>query len=107
MKAEVEIEAGICGFHTSARVQSRDHQHVDLALETDCEKIQKLSLLLEKEGALDAYREIDPKGESVILRHGRDTCCPGCAVPIGLFKAVQVAAGLALPRDVSIKIGKE
>jgi hypothetical protein len=43
MKAESDIEAGICGFHTTARAESEDHQHVVLDIETDCEKIEKLS----------------------------------------------------------------
>jgi hypothetical protein len=55
MKAEVGIEARICGFLTSTRAVSEDYQHVDLAIETDCEKVKKLSLLLESAGSLDAY----------------------------------------------------
>jgi hypothetical protein len=33
-------------------------------------------------------------------------CCAGCAVPAGLFKAMQVAAGLALPKDITIRLAK-
>ena len=33
-------------------------------------------------------------------------CCSGCAVPVGIFKAMQVAAGLALPAPLSIHIEK-
>ncbi|MGB9596019.1 MAG: DUF6951 family protein [Candidatus Poribacteria bacterium] len=33
-------------------------------------------------------------------------CCSGCAVPVGIFKSMQVAAMLALPMDISIKIAK-
>jgi len=34
-------------------------------------------------------------------------CCAGCAVPAGLFKAMQVAAGLALPQDITIRLSAE
>jgi len=34
-------------------------------------------------------------------------CCAGCAVPVGLFKAMQVAAGLALAKDIAITLAKE
>jgi len=34
-------------------------------------------------------------------------CCSGCAVPCGIFKAMQVAAGLALPAPASIEIVKD
>ncbi|MFN2352102.1 MAG: hypothetical protein ABR497_09170, partial [Kiritimatiellia bacterium] len=33
-------------------------------------------------------------------------CCAGCAVPVGVFKAMQVAAGLALPKDPTITLFK-
>jgi len=34
-------------------------------------------------------------------------CCAGCAVPVGIFKGMQVAAGLALPKDITIKMSCE
>ena len=58
---------------------------------------------------LDAFQEISPAGEGVFMATVRETltgCCAGCAVPAGLFKAMQVAAGLTLPRDISIHISK-
>jgi hypothetical protein len=30
-----------------------------------------------------------------------------CPVPAGILKAVEVAAGLALPKDAAIKVSKE
>lgn len=38
-----------------------------------------------------------------ILRY----CCAGCVVPAGIFKAVQVASELALPKDIVITMNKE
>ena len=32
---------------------------------------------------------------------------PACPVPTGIIKAIEVEAGLALPRDVATKISKE
>ena len=40
---------------------------------------------------------------------GRD-CSPkrrSCPVPSGIIKAIEVAAGLALPKDASIQVSKE
>lgn len=34
-------------------------------------------------------------------------CCAACAVPIGIFKVMQVATGVALPKDVTLKITAE
>lgn len=110
MKARVEIDAGICGFRTNADVVSEDSQNVTFAISTDCEKIKGLAEVLNGKEPLDAYQEISPAAESVLLGTVRSTlkgCCAGCAVPAGLFKAMQVAAGLALPKDITIRLAKE
>ena len=110
MKATAEIEAGVCGFKTRAVAECEDGQHVTLAIDTDCEKIGQVAAALAAVQPLDAFQEINPARESVLLRTVRDTlkgCCAGCAVPAGLFKAMQVAAGLALPADIAIRLSKD
>jgi len=110
MKAKVEIEAGVCGFRTTACMTSEDNQNVTFDVQSTCEKIQRLGALLHEKSPVDAYAEISPEAESVVMGAVRSTlkgCCAGCAVPAGLFKAMQVAAGLALPRDISIILSKE
>jgi hypothetical protein len=110
MKARVEIEAGICGFVTSAAAECEDGQNVAFAVESSCEKIRALAEALAAREAIDAFAEISPAGESALLSAARVApkgLCPGCAVPVGLFKAMQVAAGLALPADIATRIAKE
>ena len=110
MKANVEVDAGICGFKTFACVSSEDDQHVAFDVESDCEKIAALGAALEEKGLIDAYREISPAAESVLMQTIRSVltgCCAGCAVPAGLFKAMQVAAGVALPKDITMRLSKE
>lgn len=110
MKAKVDIEAGVCGFHTTAFVTSEDGQNVAFDVDTDCDKIRQLGAVLGARGLIDAYQEISPAGVSVVMQTVQSTLkgrCAGCVVPAGLFKAMQVAAGLALPKDISIKISKE
>lgn len=110
MKAMVNIDAGICGFITTACVTSEDGQHVVFDIDTNCDKIARLSQTLGEKGHIDAYQEISPGGTAVIMTTVRETltgCCAGCAVPVGLFKAMQVAASLALPKDITIKLAKD
>ncbi|MDH7504143.1 MAG: hypothetical protein QHJ82_15705 [Verrucomicrobiota bacterium] len=107
MICKAEIEAGICGFHTTLCAQSEDVQHVAFEVETDCDKIRRLAVELSTLGPLDAFQEINPAKGSRLLETARTSmsgCCAGCAVPVGLFKAMQVAAALALPKDVHIGI---
>lgn len=110
MKAIVEVDAGICGFKTSARVTSENDQHAAFDVESDCEKIAALGAALREKGLIDAYQEISPASESVLMQTVRSVltgCCAGCAVPSGLFKAMQVAAGIALPKDITMRLSKE
>jgi len=107
MNAQVDIDAGICGFQTHACVSSADDQHVAFDVESDCEKIAKLGRALKDKGLIDAYQEISPAAESVLMATVRSVltgCCAGCAVPVGLFKAMQVAAHVALPKDIHIRL---
>ena len=110
VKASVEVDAGICGFKTSARVDSEDDRHVAFDVTSDCDKITALGDALKERGSIDAYREIGPASESALMQAARSVltgCCAGCAVPSGLFKAMQVAAGVALPKDISMRLSKE
>jgi hypothetical protein len=110
VNAKVEIDAGICGFHTKASVTSEDCQNVSFDVESDCEKIRVLADALREKGLIDAYQEISPASPSVVLETVHSVlkgCCAACAVPVGLFKAMQVAAGLALPKEITIRLEKE
>src|SRR5664280_2037124 len=106
MKAKAEIDAGICGFKTIAVVTSDDDQHVKIDIHSGCEKIRAMAAALSDKGPIDAYQEISPAAQSTVLAVAREAlkgCCAACAVPVGVFKAMQVAAGLALPRDIGVK----
>lgn len=110
MRSHVEVDAGICGFKTTACVHSEDDQHVAFDVASDCEKIVALGAALREKGLIDAYQEISPASESVLMQTVRSVltgCCAGCAVPVGLFKAMQVAAGVALPKDIAMRLSKE
>ena len=110
MKANVDIDAGICGFRSTACAESQGGQNVSFKVESDCEKICQLGALLKEKGRIDAYQEINSSVESVVMCTSRSVlkgCCAGCAVPVGLFKVMQVAAGLALPKDIGIRLAQE
>lgn len=111
MEGKAEIEAGICGHRTICRAKCEDGQNVTFEIESDCEKIQNFAAALTNKGPLDAYQEINAKGgRSVVLAAAAESlkgCCAACAAPIGVFKAMQVAAGLALPKDIRIVMSKK
>ena len=103
---KTRVEAGICGFVTEIEASSEDSQHVSFKVDTDCEKIKNLS---EKLNSYDAYNEIRDGFDGELFKAIRSElkgCCAGCAVPVGLFKSMQVAAIVALPKNISITITK-
>ena len=103
---KTRVEAGICGFVTEIEASSEDSQHVSFKVDTNCEKIKNLS---EKLTSYDAYNEIKEGFDGELFKAIRSElkgCCSGCAVPVGFFKSMQVAAMLALPKNISITITK-
>jgi hypothetical protein len=70
---------------------------------TDCPNLQKVA---EELGEIDPYDEIFKRAIStrtfeIISKHSPHPCC---VVPSGILKAIEVEAGLALPKDVKIEI---
>ena len=105
--ARAEIQAGICGFRTSVLATAERSRLVSFTVETNCETVAALATALTEHGDFDAIDEIDPRTEGSLMplvRANLHGCCAGCAVPVGLFKAMQVAAGLALPKDIEIAL---
>ncbi len=110
MKALVVVDGGICGFQTRIHAESDDTQNVTFKITSACEKVRKFGEVLQAKGPVDGYAEIGAGAEGVVLSTSiaiLKGCCAGCAVHAGAFKAMQVAAGVALPKDVTIKIISE
>jgi hypothetical protein len=74
--------------------------------ETDCGYVEQLAEALTE---VDPYKEISYRGEGpVTLRLAAEHLVhPACPVPSGIIKAIEVEAGLALPKDASIKPKKD
>lgn len=100
------VKAGVCGFNTTITARSDDEQNVSFEIESDCDKIRQLAAEFP---VVDGYSEVGLGFDGVIHERVRAVlkgCCSGCVVPCGVFKSMQVAAGLALPAAASIEIEK-
>lgn len=105
-KAKQTIKAGICGFTTTLVASSDDGETVKIEVESDCPNIKALAEALPE---LDAYGELAAGYEGELWTAAKSSitkCCVGCVVPVGIYKAMQVAAGLALPADSIISFEK-
>ena len=103
--ARAEIAAGICGYTTWVKARM-DGAHCTLEIESECEGIRGLAAELAQ---VDPFREIAFRGEGPLIlklaaRHCLHAACP---VAVGIIKAVEVEAGLALPAEVAIRLRRE
>lgn len=106
MQAKSTVKAGICGFTTNITATSDDMQYVTFEIESECENIKQLAADFP---VVDGYSELGLGFDGAIhqaVRGSLKGCCSGCVVPCGIFKSMQVAAGLALPAPISIEIDK-
>jgi hypothetical protein len=98
--ASATIDSGICGMTTTVTATA-EGRAVRLALESDCDYVKALAAELTE---VDAFREISYRGEGpqTLRLAPQHLVHPACPVPSGIIKAVEVASGLALPKDAHI-----
>jgi hypothetical protein len=102
--AKAEIFAGICGFNTTVETVM-EGSYCDILIESDCKSIQKLAESLKR---VNPFEEISfrGKGPTTLRMAAKDCAHTACPVPAGIIKAIEIAAGLALPADATIKLSK-
>ncbi len=102
--AKAEIMSGVCGFNTVVEAHM-DGDECVVSIQSECESIQKMAQELNR---VDPFREISFRGGGPEILKVASRCCKhtACPVPAGIVKAVEVAAGLALPKDASIKVSE-
>ncbi len=104
------IQAGICQMVTRVRAEEDDGFAVHLSIESDCEKVRAFAAALVGMGPINALDEITRGSQGAILSTARENltgCCAACVIGPGVFKAMQVAAGLALPADARVGLEVE
>jgi hypothetical protein len=101
----VKIDPGVCGFSAVVTVEKQEGQNFSVKIESDCEMVQQLGQEISSLTLKDAFIRFDNNRvygkASSCLKH---TACP---VPSGILKALEVEAGLAVPRNVTVKFLSE
>jgi|YNPNPStandDraft_1061719.scaffolds.fasta_scaffold58444_2 hypothetical protein len=101
--AQVEVLAGVCGFRTRIIARADEAYTVTLQIESDCAHIRKLAEQLTELAALEELMR--PIHQTTVYQlAGNCRTHAACPVPSAILKAVEVAAGMALPADVQITI---
>ena len=102
---KVSVDAGICGFNSEILAECSDGQNATITFKTDCPNLKPLETKLTTiDGFAECFGKIsDTKAYELAETYVKHPACP---VPSGIIKAVEVACGLALPKDAVIKIEK-
>jgi hypothetical protein len=96
------VNPGSCGYNVSIAVEREKgvKNRFTLTIETGCKHVNLLAKDLPSLDMMDAFTAIlhNPvyKAAASRLKH------PACPVPSGILKALEVEAGLNVPKDVSI-----
>ncbi|MGB9498817.1 MAG: DUF6951 family protein [Dissulfuribacterales bacterium] len=98
---EIVVDAGICGFRTKIKVNSISKKKVSVTIVSDCEMVTMAGNRLKEVDWREIFR---PEGCLALLSSAL-MCIkhPSCPVMTGVFKAIEVETGMALPKDVSIR----
>jgi len=98
----LEVFAGICGFTTIIEAKPEEGYKSVLSLSTECLNYKKVAEALGNE-PLNVMDELFKKGGSKVLEACRNNVPHvSCPVPAAILKALEVSAGLALPKDPKI-----
>ena len=103
--ATVEILPGICGLKTNLILTADEDQIVQVKIDSECPYVTAMQEELKD---LDGYSECFAKYSSstvysVAEKNIKHLACP---VPTAIIKGMEVACGLALPRNVTLVIEK-
>jgi hypothetical protein len=99
--AIVRIVPGPCGMQTRIQAEADEGYQVTFTIASDCEHIQKLAAELGEVSALEELR--CPMTQTTPYQLAdRFFLHASCPVPSAMVKAMEVAAGMALPADVHI-----
>ncbi len=102
--AKAEIFAGNCGFNTQVET-SMDGKVCKIEITSECAAIRRMA---EELTEVEPFKEISFKRAMPKIHEAGHKYCThaACPVPVGIVKAVEIEAKLALPTDVSIKLSK-
>lgn len=102
----VQVMPGVCGLETHISSSADDMFQVTIQITSQCAHIQQMAAQLGELSAIEELRR--PIHETTPYQlAGRCGTHAACPVPSAILKAMEVAAGLALPHDVQIRITRD
>ena len=102
---KVVVNSGACGYTVTITAQKGQAGRIAVTLETECKMVKNMFTDV---ASLDRFTPlVGLMSNPVYLSAAKHLKHAACAVPSGILKAVEVEAGLNVPKDVSIVFVKE
>lgn len=97
------LDAGACGFKAVVEAKKTGRNRFRIELVSPCEMIKELNEeLKDKDFGPEVFRTIESSEiYRLCSKHIRHVSCP---LPSAILKAIEVEAGLAIPKDVRMDI---
>lgn len=103
--AKGTIMSGVCGFKTEVTAERSGRSKILLEIQSDCPAFSQLNETLKEVDDMECI--MTKVGQGPVYEACQVSCRhSACPVPMGIIKVVEVAAGLALPRDVTVTLTK-
>ncbi len=97
----VVVNPGVCGMTATVEVIRVDKRRVRVKITSDCEMVTEMGKPLAELDQEDALKSLlHSKVYQYAAGCSLHTTCP---VPMAILKAIEVEAGLALPRPVLVQ----
>jgi len=101
----VIVNAGACGYTVTIKAEKTGDGKIGVSLETECETVKKL---LADIAVVDRFTPLTAIQNNPVYRAaGKHLKHPACVVPSAILKAIEVEAGLNVPKDALIRFVKE
>lgn len=102
-KVCVKVDPGICGFFCQVTAWKKEKRLAGFEISgSQCKMIQKLGAGLDEITFQEFFLPLTKN--PIFLSAERAGCHQACPVPCAIVKSVEAALGLAIPKDVSIRL---
>ena len=96
------VNPGICGMVATIEVAKYGKRRVRVEITSQCEKLTKM---VESPLELSQFDALKPHVYSEVYQCASEHhLCTSCPIPMAILKAIEVEAGLALPRPVTVHL---
>jgi Family of unknown function (DUF6951) len=99
------IHSGACGYTVTIKAEKSKGDKMSLSLDTECEMVKKM---LTDIAVLDRFAPLAGFLSNPVYRSAaKHLKHAACLVPSGILKAIEVEAGLNVPKDATIVFMEE